>query len=50
VFVGNNFPKFGANLVAALATLNADDFAHVVFVWFLICFLFFLLKGVCEMQ
>jgi hypothetical protein len=31
VFVGNHFPEFGADLVAALATLNAHDLAHVGF-------------------
>jgi hypothetical protein len=35
VFVGNHFPEFGADLVAALATLNAHDLAHVGFWLFL---------------
>jgi len=36
VLIGNYFPEFGANLVAALTTLNAHDLAHVGFCWF--CF------------
>jgi len=28
VFVGDNFPEFGTDLVTALASLNVDDFAH----------------------
>jgi hypothetical protein len=34
--VGNYFPKFWADLVAALATLNAHDFTHVEFFWFFV--------------
>jgi hypothetical protein len=30
VLVGNNFPELGTDLVTALATLNTDDFTHVV--------------------
>ena len=28
VFVRNDFPKFGSDLVTALTSLNVDDFSH----------------------
>ena len=30
VLVGYNLPKFSADLIAALACLNMDDFAHFI--------------------
>jgi hypothetical protein len=29
VFVGNNFPEFGTDLVTALASLDVNDFSHL---------------------
>ena len=31
VFVGDDLPELGADLVAALACLDVDDFAHLYF-------------------
>lgn len=30
VFIGNNFPEFSTDLVAALAGLDVDDFTHFI--------------------
>ena len=36
VFVGDDFPEFGSNLVTALSCLNVYDFSHIYYI-FIIC-------------
>ena len=42
VFVGDDFPEFGTNLVTALTCLDVDEFSH--FYWWFLCFKLFLNK------
>ena len=35
VFIGDDFPEFGTDLVTALAGLKMNDFSHGEFVWLL---------------